>query len=71
MREHTREVLGRLLAHAKVPGAISEVSIDDPVTRQHIGVHVSALYTRLTVDGRDYYFDRLTGKYDGAGMGCR
>ncbi|SRR6266568_1855813 len=69
-RGRLRERVGALLSWVRIPGAISQATIDDPVTHQHIEVHVTALYTRLTVDGRDYYFDRLTGRYDGAGMGC-
>lgn len=66
-RGRLREHLGKLLSRASIPGAIADASIDDPVSRQRIEVHVGALFTRLTVDGRDYYFDRLTGEFNGAG----
>jgi hypothetical protein len=53
-----------------VPGFIRNTVIDDPVTGQQIEIRVCALDTRLTIDGRDYYFGRFSGKLEGAGMGC-
>lgn len=65
-----RELLGRLLNKVGVPGAVRNVHIKDALTGQEIDVHVSALFTRISVNGRDYYFTRATGKFDGTGMGC-
>jgi hypothetical protein len=62
-----RERVGRLLSSVGVPGAVKDATIKDAVTGQEISVVVGALYVRLSVDGRDYYFDRVTGRFDGAG----
>ena len=43
------------------------VAINDPATGQQIAVTVGDLLVRLTVNGRDFYFDRLTGRFDGTG----
>jgi hypothetical protein len=42
----------------------------DGVTGQKVAVSVGDLFVRLSIDGRDYYFDRLTGRFDGTGLGC-
>lgn len=60
--------LGRVLNVARIPGAIQSVEIDDSVAGQHIAVSVGDLFVRLSMNGRDYYFNRLTGCFDGTGM---
>ena len=62
--------LGGLLNRMGVPGAIQPFETHDALTGQHIKVTVSARFTKIQVDGRDYYFYRLTGGFDGTGMGC-
>jgi hypothetical protein len=66
----TQERLGRLLQRLGIPGAVRNVTIKDALTGQEIAVHVGVLFTCISVNGRDYYFRRLTGKFDGTGMGC-
>ncbi len=62
----------RLLRRITDVGIVRPFTKDDLVTGQHIEIRVSAAYTIFAVDGRDYYFDRFTGKFDGTGMaiGC-
>jgi hypothetical protein len=64
-----RACLGHMMNWFGLPGAISAAEIDDHSTGQHVAVAVDAHFVRLTVNGRDFYFDRLTGRYDGAGSG--
>jgi hypothetical protein len=52
------------------PGAVRDVEIEDGGTGQKIEVRVGVLFTRISVNGRDYYFRRLTGRFDGTGSGC-
>ena len=63
-----REWLGMLANWARAPGAISPAEIHDPLTGQNITVTVGALLVRLTVNGRDFYFNRFTGHFDGTGL---
>ncbi len=63
-------LIGRLLNNCRVPGVIADAVVDDKLTGQHIEIATGPLFTRLSVNGRDYYFRRLTGEYDGSGMGC-
>jgi hypothetical protein len=62
--------LGQMLNRLGVPGVIREATIQDELTGQHIQIQAGVLFTRVSVNGRDYYFHRLTGKFDGTGMGC-
>ena len=68
--DRIRMALGRLASWLGIPGFIRDTVIDDPVTGQQIEIRVSLLSVRLSVDGRDYYFGRFSGKLEGAGMGC-
>jgi hypothetical protein len=67
MRSRAREIFGRIANRLGMPGAVQPVEIEDPATGQHITLAVGTVMVRLTVNGRDFYFDRLTGRYDGAG----
>ena len=60
----------RLLNSLGVPGAVKDITINDELTGQVIEVRVGVLFVCLSVNGRDYYFHRLTGKFDGTGYGC-
>lgn len=53
-----------------VPGFIRDVELKDAVTGQHVKVKTGHLFTKISVDGRDYYFHRLSGRFDGTGSGC-
>lgn len=48
-----------------LPGAIRDTDIQDGNRR--VSVRVGASLVRVTVDDRDYYFDRLSGRFDGTG----
>jgi hypothetical protein len=64
-----RECFGRILSRIGVPGQIAECEIEDAVTGKQLSIGVGALYVRLSIDGRDYYFDRFSGRFNGTG--CR
>ena len=70
LRSTLRLQLGRAMLRGGCPGLIRSIEIRDSVTGQVLAVQVGALFTRLTVDGRDYWFSRFTGKLDGTGSGC-
>lgn len=66
-RSRVLEWIGRVLNSAGAPGAIRNMSLKDTLTGQEVSVAVSAFYVRLTVNDRDYFFNRLTGRFDGSG----
>ena len=65
---HTRNVPG--MWDKSNPDREGIASYDDIVTGGVIEVKVGSLFTRLSVNGRDYYFDRITGRFAGTGQGC-
>ncbi len=67
VRSRIRAGIGRLLNKLHVPAAIQPVEILDKITSRHVVVAIDDLFVRVSVDGRDYYFDRVTGRFDGTG----
>ena len=53
-----------------VPAALKSADINDDLTGDVIRIRAKGLFTKITINGRDYYFDRLTGRFDGTGLGC-
>ncbi len=71
LRERLRGWLGRTLNRFGVPGFIQEVNFYDDLTGQMISVRKSRYFTVISVGDRDYYFKRLTGRFDGTGYQIR
>lgn len=65
-----REQLSRLANWIKLPGAVANTRIEDSLTSQVIEIRTGVLFTRISVNGRDYYFRRFSGVFDGTGSGC-
>lgn len=66
-----REAVGRLLNRAGMPGAIRPTHIHDELTGMDIEIRVSPWFTVVSIDGRDFYFRRVSGDFDGTGsMTC-
>ena len=65
--------IGKLFRWLGVPGALRNVEISDDVSGQRISISVGVLFTKITVNGRDYYFRRFSGLFDGTGssLGCQ
>lgn len=62
-----RQWLGRAFNKVGAPGAIREIEVKDKLAGQHFAVSIGELFVCVSVNGRDYYFDRLTGRFDGTG----
>jgi hypothetical protein len=62
--------LGKLLLRLHAPGLIQEIKIVDQLSDQHIIIKALPMSMQLSVNGRDYFFSRFTGKLVGKGMGC-
>ena len=67
-RRRFRRSLGRFLDWLGVPGFVQPMEVDDLVTGWHLSIRVSPLFTVISVEGRDFYFYRRNGKFDGTGM---
>lgn len=60
-------MLGKLLQKLGAPGFVRPIDYSDPVTGQRIKIRTSPLYTILSVDAKEFFFLRETGKFDGTG----
>ncbi|MHB8626942.1 MAG: hypothetical protein ACYDBJ_09725 [Aggregatilineales bacterium] len=58
---------GGLLNWLRLPGVIKPVTVYDSLTNTQIKVATGHLFTVVSINGNDYYFRRLDGKYDGSG----
>lgn len=64
-----KQQVGRFLNWLHVPGFIRPMEMyDELITHSLLEVRVTPLFTIISVDGRDYYFYRISGKFDGTGM---
>lgn len=66
--ERFKQLLGKILNYFHIPGFVKPTKIYDDLTETHLEVNLSGFFTRITVNGRDYYFHRLSGKFDGTGI---
>ncbi len=66
-----RLAAGRLVNQCRIPGAIQPMHINDKLSGQTLDVTVGPFFTCISVNGRDYYFCRFSGRLDGTGVGCR
>lgn len=69
LKDSLRLWLGRTLNKCGVPGLVRETIIPDEITGQIIQISYNSLYTVISIDGRDYYFNRFDGRFGGTGMG--
>src|SRR5437773_381498 len=65
-----RGAIGHAMTRLGVGGLVHDLDYTDKVTGRHLEIRVGDMFTRISVDGRDYYFRRLTGKFDGTGTNC-
>lgn len=59
---------GRFLQFLRVPGLVQPMKFVDPGTGTRVAVVTSPYFTKVSINGREYYFDRLTGRFDGTGQ---
>ena len=63
-----RRMIYTLLDKLNCPGVVRDFTFHDHVTDQRLEIEVGLFLTRISINGRDYYFERLSGKFDGTGM---
>ena len=57
----------RWLFRANVPGAIRDIELHESLTGRLFSVFVGEYFVCVRVDGDNYYFDRITGRFNGVG----
>jgi hypothetical protein len=67
LKTEVRWTLGSILNLFRIPGLVKPMRAYDRLTNTQIRIAVNHLFTVISIDGNDYYFRRLDGKYDGSG----
>ncbi len=57
--------MGWSLERLRTPALLKHFEYIDPATNETIYLYTDASYSVLCVGPRRFYFDRVTGKYDG------
>ena len=70
LRGRIRRFVGKILARVQLPGMVASTKITDSFSGQKLEIKVGLICTRISVNGRDYYFSRFSGKLSGTGSGC-
>jgi hypothetical protein len=65
LRAHMRNLAGFLLERFQRPAKIEEFEYIDPVTDETVYLSTGARYSVLHVGNKHFYFERLTGRFDG------
>lgn len=68
-RSRLRGLIGSILN--RLPAFVSDAEITDDFTGQEISIKRNPRFTVISVNGRDYYFKRFSGKFDGTGYQVR
>src|SRR5262249_55091291 len=55
----------RWLFRANVPGAIRDIELHESPTGRRFSVFVGEYFVCVRIDGDNYYFDRISGRFDG------
>ena len=59
--------LSGILNAIHYPVIIKPTQFLDVATGQQINIKAGKLFTTISIGNRDYFFHRITGKYDGSG----
>jgi len=65
IRSKVRYVAGLLLEKSHSPARIKEFEYIDPITNEIVYLSTGARYSVLHVGGKQFYFERVTGRFDG------
>ena len=65
LRDRVRDLIGWGLEKFRAPARLKPFEFVDPNTNETVYVYTDRLYSVLCVGQRRFYFDRITGAYDG------
>jgi hypothetical protein len=65
MKDAVRNGIGWCLEKSKAPARLRIFEFVDPASDETIYLYTSKRYSVLCVGERRFYFDRITGKFDG------
>jgi hypothetical protein len=67
IQDWVRQKIGRVLEALHAPAKIKEFECVDPITNEIVYLSTGARYSVLHVGSKRFFFDRLTGRFDGTG----
>ena len=67
LRDLWKESLGWVLEKIHSPAKIKEFEYVDPITNETVYLSTGTRYSVLRVGDKHFFFDRLTGRFDGTG----
>jgi hypothetical protein len=65
MKRGIKNAVGWCLEKAKAPAKLRTFEFVDPASDETVYLYTSSRYSVLCVGERRFYFDRVTGKFDG------
>jgi len=65
MKDAVRNGIGWCLEKSKAPARLKVFEFVDPASDETVYLYTSKRYSVLCVGERRFYFDRITGKFDG------
>lgn len=68
LRDAVRNAAGWSLEKFRTPARIKPFEFVDPETNETLYVYTDRLYSVLCIGQRRFYFDRITGKFDGTSL---
>lgn len=75
LRRRIRDIISQssnqILTFFNAPGFVTPIDYADRVTGDYISIRINKYFTVISVNNRDYYFRRFTGKFDGTGYVVR
>lgn len=67
IRDATYQFIRYIYALLNIPGLVRPLEYADRVTGDFVRIKVTRRFTIISVNHRDYWFKRLTGRFDGTG----
>jgi len=68
LRDVVRNIAGWSLERFRSPARLKPFEFVDPETNETVYVYTDRLYSVLCVGQRRFYFDRVTGAFDGTSL---
>jgi hypothetical protein len=68
LRDGIRGFIGWSLEWFRAPARLKPFEFVDPITNETVYVYTDRLYSVLCVGQRRFYFDRITGAFDGTSL---
>lgn len=68
LKDAARNFAGWCLEKFQTPARLKPFEFVDPETNETVYVYTDRLYSVLCVGQRRFYFDRITGKFDGTSL---